>query len=384
MARTRQREAPTEEVLLPNGEQAVEANWLDALFDRAVSEGITDLQMRFVEATQELTVRARLNQMMVAFDALAGRAAVETMTRIKAVSKLTTGPARRFYFGRYPHTVTASGDELDLRVTLLPTGIGETFAIRLPDLKEIPPLEHLGFTPLNRERLMQLLGAANGLTLFVGPMGSGKTTTLYSILKHIGGEDKVVFSVEEPIERRLAGVEQVEINEDAGNGYADVLRGLRRSDLQILMLGEILDPTATRSALEISNAGARVFSSFHANDSIATVEGLVELSGTSVKTVLHQLRGVVSQRLLRTLHTGCAGQGCDSCYQTGFAGVAPIHEVLVIDDVFMHAASHDATRLELIEVARSSGMRSLWDNANELIEQGLTTRDEAQRVLGFD
>lgn len=355
--------------------------WVDDLLNGAVAAGMSDLQLRLQRQDQVLTVRARVNRVMTDIAIARGSVAIEVMNRIKAGADIPTGPAQSIADGLYEHQIGTS--RWDLRIALFPTVAGETMAIRLPANRDMPSLAYAGFNKVNARRLKVLLGIANGLILMAGPVGAGKSTTMYALLGELGGSDKNTFTVEDPVERVIPGATQIQINEHSRNGWPEVLRGLRRSDLELLMIGEVRNGEQARAALEIGNAGSKVLSSIHANDSIGAVEMILELSKVSPRTLGNQLRGVISQRLLRVLHTKCEGAGCDDCNMTGYKGSRAIHEVLIVDDDLVGGLIEGKRKGELDELAKRSGMESLWQAADRLIEEGVTDMKEAKRVLGL-
>lgn len=356
-------------------------DWVDDLLNGAVAAGMSDVQLRLHRNEQVLTVRARVNRVMSDIAIARGTVAIEAMNRLKAGAEIPTGPAQSIEDGLYEHHIATSRH--DLRIALFPTVEGETMAIRLPAKHEMPHLADVKFNKKNTRRSKILLGMANGLLLFAGPMGAGKSTTMYAVLGELGGEDKNVFTVEDPVERVVPGATQIQINENSRNGWPEVLRGLRRSDLEVLMIGEVRNGEQGRAALEIGNAGSKVISSIHANDSIGAVEMLIELSGASPRVLGNQLRGVISQRLVRLLHQPCKGRGCDDCEQAGYKGLRPIHEVLIVDDDFVRGLIDGLNKAGLDALAKRSGMETLWDAADQLIEEGATDLKEAERVLGI-
>jgi type II secretory ATPase GspE/PulE/Tfp pilus assembly ATPase PilB-like protein len=254
--------------------------------------------------------------------------------------------------------------------------------MRLPSTSKVPPLSELGFSDYNYKVAQRLFGYANGLTLFAGPMGAGKTTSMYSALNLLGGANKAVYSVEDPIERFLEHVEQIEVAEDAGNTYASILRSLRRADLEVLLLGEIRDRDTSMAAIQISIAGARVISSIHANDSVGALEAMVTLSGAPPLQVLQSLRGVVSQRLISLICQSCNKAGCKECMGTGYLGRAPIHEVLHVTSELAAGVVQNKPRDELIKLARSQGMKTLREDAERLLTSGRTDENALIEVLG--
>lgn len=375
--------------------------WLDRVFSTAIAEGWSDLQLRLVRDQDivalgqggehsKLVLRARVNRRMQDVAILEGRNAESVVTRIKATAGIGSGPAIEPLDGLYsynePGTGASKATSLDIRVAVFPTYVGETIALRLPSTEGIMSLDELRFTDHNRALVNTCLGLSNGLIVVAGPMGSGKSTSLRTFLMELGGADQSVWAVEDPVELQIEGVEQININAEAGNGWPAVLTGLRRSDLEVLMIGEIRNYDQASAALEIGNAGAKVISSIHANDSVGAVMQLMELSGAKPHTLGNQLRSVISQRLLRTLCTACGGQGgnCQNCGGSGYKGLRPIHEVLILTETFISALASNAPVGELREIARREGMRTLRETALEVVNEGATTMAEVRRVLGDD
>lgn len=376
-------------------------DWLNRVFKAAVDNQWSDLQMRYIRDSEyvalgqqgkgsKLVLRARIDRQMQELARLEGTHATTIVTRIKATAGLSTGPAIEPLDGLYPYEERdASGEvttRLDIRVAVFPTYAGETIAMRFPSTAGITPLFDMGFNAHNTEQMKRCLGFANGLMLLAGPMGSGKSTTLRSVLREIGGPAESVWTVEDPVEMQIEDVEQINIRPEAGNGWADVLTGLRRSDLEVLMIGEIRNLDQASAALEIGNAGAKVISSIHANDSVGAVLQLMELANAKPRTLGSQLRSVISQRLLRLTCPDCGGvaAGCKACVGTGFKGLRPIHEILIIDSDFVTALAAGGSIAELHDIARRNGMRTLRECAQELVDEGVTSAEEVRRVLGDD
>ncbi|SDH50875.1 GspE/PulE family protein [Microbacterium sp. 77mftsu3.1] len=374
--------------------------WLALLFRTAVEQGWSDLKFRFtrdpeITATGQggeghvLHVHARVNRTMRPIAALKGRGAETVITNIKANSGIGSGKAIKSEDGLY--TFVDGGKRHDVRVAVFPTHIGETLSLRIPSTGRALTLDDFHMTGHTRAAIDRILGFANGLTVVAGPMGSGKSTFLRAMLEALGGPDKSVWAVEDPVELTIDGVEQISINADANNGWPDVLTALRRSDLEVLMIGEIRNYDQASAALEIGNAGAQVISSIHANDSVGAVLQLMDLAESKPYTLGAQLRSVVSQRLVRTYCKVCGGnpkstpQGsCENCLNSGFAGVRPVHEVLILDETFTMALADHKSTSELTAIAREAGMRTLRESAQELINEGVTSKEEVERVLGHD
>lgn len=374
--------------------------WLDRLIDRGLIEQISDIHLDYIADTPpKLNVRIRHAGDLVDWPGLEGADARGVISRIKSVAQVGSGTIRKPEEGRYPHRVGAGslGEELtvseydeqtaafprsDLRLVVLPTIRGEKHVLRLPSIPRTPKITELGLSESNLERVAGLFGWPNGLVLFAGPVGAGKTTSMYSALDYLGGPGKAVYSVEDPVERTLDNVDQIEVNNEAGNTFAAVLRSIRRSDLQVLMIGEIRDSETAYSAIEISIAGARVVSSIHANDSIASVEAMLALSQATPHQIMQSLRGVVSQRLVKRIHVQCRGLGCEACRQTGVDGRLAVHEVLTVTQEFSEAIIHQASRHELVNIAHAGGMISLRADAQRRLDAGETTPAYLAEVLG--
>lgn len=375
--------------------------WLDKVLDYAIRQNVSDVHIELIEAQgpAHLNIRVRAAGDLTEWPGLAGAQARAVASRIKSIANVGSGAVRRAEEGRYVHRLNASNidrdtpqaqyeemithlERVDLRLVVLPTILGEKLVLRLPSISNIPTVPELGFTPQNLELVNGILGQANGLTLFAGPVGAGKTTSMYSALMQLGGPNKAVYSVEDPVERALPHVDQIEVNEAAGNTFASILRSMRRSDLQVLMIGEIRDQETALSAIQISIAGSRVVSSIHANDSIAAVEAMLALSGANPYQVTQSLRGVVSQRLVKRSHPACAGQGCDGCGGSGAAGRVAIHEVLPITPEFADGVTRGATRQELEVLAKEAGMVHLEVDAAARITAGHTRQEWVMEVLG--
>jgi type II secretory ATPase GspE/PulE/Tfp pilus assembly ATPase PilB-like protein len=376
--------------------------WLDRVIDHAFSEKVSDIHLEYIEDNpSELRMRVRISGELIQWEGLAGNQARAVISRIKSIADVGSGTVRKSEEGRYLHRMGSGEmntalDQLtydkesaklprrDLRLVVLPTILGEKHVLRLPSISQTPKIPELGFSRDNLGLVAGLFGWANGLVLFAGPVGAGKTTSMYSALDYLGGPGKAVYSVEDPVERSLPNVDQMEVNDAAGNSFASILRSLRRGDLQVLMIGEIRDPETAYSAIQISIAGSRVVSSIHANDSIAAVEAMLALSGANPHQVMQSLRGIVSQRLVKRVHVACRAEGCADCGGTGVDGRLAIHEVLPITPEFSEAVTRRAHRTELSQLAKAAGMRTLREDAQRRLDSGETTARWVAEVLGSE
>lgn len=360
------------------------AAWVTAVLRNAVEQNVSDVQFRFLGDIENgrgiLVARASVNRRYQVWGQISDAAAAQALGFVKLAADITTGPITRAYFGRW--SFDGVEPTVDIRVTATPTIEGETFALRLPTLQKVPLLSTIRMSEWNRNNLMSAIRKPNGMFCLVGPGSSGKSVFVASMLQFIITRNVNAVSVEDPAERRLAGVDQIEINDDAGSGYEEVLESLRRLHMQVLLLGEINKPVAARAAVEIANAGTRVFTTLHANDALGGLEALVELAAASPRTIANSVRVMVSQRLLRETCQACQKNGCTLCDGSGVKGVIPIHQVLVLNDEVIDLFVKGAPRQELEAAAMRAGMRSLWEDADELIAAGRTTEDEAEFEIG--
>jgi len=400
--------------------------WLNQVFDAGIGQGVSDFHFVYVpdegsDTSGTLTLRVRHNRDLREYASLAGPDAKQVLNRLKSIAKVDSGRATRPDDGRYVHrygsgavgpvqaadgsvvygyklnpdgSVRAMSDEeyaaetasmrhLDLRFVVVPLVRGEKVVLRAWDLDGRRSLDQIRMSEHNRERIMGLLGMSNGLVLLAGPVNSGKTSTMYALLEALGGPNKAVYTVEDPVEQLLPGVDQIEVNVDAQLDFKDALRALRRSDVQVLMIGEIRDAATSDAAVQIGVAGAKVLASIHANDSIAAIEAMLALNKDLNPTqVMQSLRGVISQRLVKRVCQTCLGDGCSDCNGEGAKGVIPIHEVLTVSDQLVAGVVRDRPRYHLKQIAANDGMLSLHEDAQLLVDAGLTIPRFVAEVLG--
>lgn len=294
---------------------------------------------------------------------------------------------------------------IDLRISTLPTSYGERAVIRLLDNargSHLADFASLGMPQHVRLALLDRAGRSHGIILVTGPTGSGKTTTLYTLLRQIAaGEDDVapakksrraarsrgdlnVMTIEDPIEYELSttgiAISQSQINPKKGVTFATGLRHILRQDPDVVMVGEIRDAETTKIALQASLTGHLVLSTLHTNDAASAVTRLVDLGAESY-LVAASLSVVMAQRLVRRLHAPCGGHGCDGCLYAGYAGRLGVFELLAVDDQLRELVSHGAQLPAIRDYATKRGMRSLMEEGRRLIQAGLTDEAEVRRVL---
>ena len=297
---------------------------------------------------------------------------------------------------------------IDMRVSSLPAADGEVLVLRLMNLEEKPlELDELGFTAENLELFRSFIRRPSGLLLLCGPMNSGKTTTLYAALSELNAPETSLVSLEDPIERRLPGVSQVQVNEKTGLTYVSGLRAILRQDAQKVLLGEIRDEETAQMAVRIALTGHLVMTTLHTEDATAAVFRLLEM-GVPSYLLAATLTGVVAQRLVRRICPACAaehevkagsgeaallgeawqpgirlkhGCGCELCGNTGYQGRLALHEVLGLTPALREAILAHADRASLRRQAEADGLRSLWQDGLEKVMAGETTLSEIRRVI---
>lgn len=330
------------------------------------------------------------------------------VTRIKILGKMNISEKRLPQDGRVETII--EGLPIDMRISILPTVYGEKIVIRLLDRNSLVlHKEDLGFSAHNLELLNKIMKVPEGIILVTGPTGSGKTTTLYSLLKELNRESKNIITVEDPVEYRLEGINQVQVNVKAGLTFANGLRSILRQDPDIVMVGEIRDAETAEIAVRAAITGHIVLSTIHTNDTVSTISRLEDM-GIENYLVSSATVGIIAQRLVKkvclkckTTHQATAdelkllglsfdsnleiakGTGCNSCNHTGYSGRTAIHEVLVVDRDIRSLISLGKTADEIKQKAVSKGLTTLNETCRELVKQGITTIDEMVRMtFSFD
>jgi type II secretory ATPase GspE/PulE/Tfp pilus assembly ATPase PilB-like protein len=302
--------------------------------------------------------------------------------RLKVLSQLNLAESRRPQTGRM--SLMYGMREVDFRVSSHPTVHGESIVLRILDKQHsIRSLEHLGFTTEQVATLIQQLKQPQGLFVITGPTGSGKTTTLYSILQYLNSSTRNIMTLEQPVEYRLPMIRQSEIKEMTQTSFADGVRSLLRQDADIIFIGEVRDEDTAKMALRAAMTGHLVFTTLHTNDSISVISRLRDL-GLKPSIVADYLVASVSQRLLRLLCLDCSGKGCDLCHQTGYKGRQAVGEILLFSKEMKDLVANDTPLGYLRRAAKEQGFQPMRSVAKKLIASGLTTAEEVEFHLGFD
>jgi type IV pilus assembly protein PilB len=380
---------------------------VNSLIFEAAEDGASDIHVEPQE--DELIVRYRIDGVLHVAHRIPKRLVSGVTTRLKVLARLDIAERRKPQDGRISLNAAAAGRLLDIRVATLPTVEGESVTLRLLDKsREVPTLGSLGLSDEMTAQLSRIVSRPTGALLVTGPTGSGKSTTLYAALAAISRPEINIITVEDPVEYRLGGIEQLQINPRAGLTFATALRSILRSDPDVIMVGEIRDGETAKISIEAALTGHLVLSTLHTNDAPSALTRLNEmgvepfLTGASVSAVL-------AQRLARKLCPHCAEpyeptaeelealspngalaeldglafhrkRGCARCGQTGYRGRVGIFQLLEMSERLEQLASEKASREDISRAAREEGMRSMWEDGALKVAAGITTAEELGRV----
>jgi type IV pilus assembly protein PilB len=382
---------------------------VNALIFQAAEENASDVHFEAQE--DSLVVRFRIDGVLREVQRIPKRMASGVTTRLKVLAKLDIAERRKPQDGRLTLSTSAVGRMLDIRVASLPTVEGEKVVMRLLDKSRKPPtLTELGLSEAMRAELEEIVRMPTGALLVTGPTGSGKSTTLYGCLAQINRPEINIITVEDPVEYRLAGVNQMQINVRAGLTFASSLRSILRSDPDVVMVGEIRDTETAKISIEAALTGHFVLSTLHTNDAPSTITRLGEM-GVEPFLTAAAVSAVLAQRLTRKLCTHCCEayqpteadllearvspevmrasdgavfyrkNGCPRCNHTGYRGRIGVYQLLRMSEEIAALAVQHASRDAIARAAMQNGMRALWDDGMEKVVSGLTSVEELARVL---
>lgn len=386
--------------LLESGEDdAPVIKLVNTLLFRAVKEKASDIHIEPYE--KEMVVRFRIDGIL--FDIFRPPKKLQNAitSRIKVMGNLNIAEKRLPQDGRIP--LKLAGKDIDVRLSTVPTAFGERLVMRLQDRSNvILELEQLGFSEESLDKLGDLLSKTYGIVLVTGPTGSGKSTTLYAALSKVNSVDKNIITVEDPVEQRIQGIGQIQVNSKIGLTFAAGLRSILRQDPNIIMIGEIRDLETAEIAINASLTGHLVLSTIHTNDSPGVFPRLIDM-GCEPFLIATSLLGVVAQRLVRILcphckepHTPtdfdlesleltreqvrgakiCKAVGCDECNQKGYLGRTVIQELLIVDEDIRTLIMHRKDGNTIKKTAIKNGMSTFRDHGIQKVLNGITTIEE--------
>ncbi len=390
--------------LLRGTEEPPAIRLANAIILEAMRLGASDIHIQ--PRTKSVVVRYRVDGVLADKIHIPHQLHQSLVSRLKIMSELDIAERRRPQDGRI--TVKTPLRVVDLRMSTLPTINGEKVVMRILDRNsEVLNLQRLGLTPDETEMLERLVARPQGIVLATGPTGSGKTTTLYSLLQHNANAGKNYITIEDPVEYYLDMAGQVLVRDKIGLSFANVLRAILRQDPDVILLGEIRDPETASVAFNAALTGHQVFSTLHTNSAVATIARLLDL-GLKPFVVATALEGIIAQRLVRRICEHCKeeaapdaalrkrmgshfnqvgmhfyrGRGCPRCHGSGYSGRIGLYEILLPDDTMRELIGRGASMLDIARGARERGLRTLVADAADKVARGETTLDEAMRVLG--
>ena len=371
---------------------------VNSIFEQAVKARASDIHIE--PAENNVRVRMRIDGQLVSVLAIPKKAQSAVLTRLKIIGSMDIAEKRVPQDGRYKLLV--SGNEIDVRISSLPTVHGEKIVMRLLDKQNfLISKEKLGFSQENIRKFNALLNNPHGIILITGPTGSGKSTTLYAMLGDLNDKTQNIITVEDPVEYTMPGINQVQVNSKAGLTFSTGLRSMLRQDPDIIMVGEIRDQETVSIAIRAAITGHLVLSTIHTNDAPGTISRLVDM-GIPSYMLAASLVGILSQRLVKKICPFCKeryipsayelsaaglppgynkpiyhGKGCSNCNESGFKGRTAVHEILIIDreirDMMVNNSRIDDIREHAV---KKQNMSSIASECVRLMEEGATTIQE--------
>ncbi len=335
----------------------------------------------------------------------------EIISRIKVLAKLRTDEHQATQDGRFRYVFPDTSEFIDLRVSIVPTYHGENAVLRLlSDKAEAFSLESLGFSESDKKKIINAMKKPNGMILATGPTGSGKTTTLYTLIKMLNSPEVSIVTIEDPIEYAVGDIEQIQVNSKSGLTFANGLRSILRQDPNIIMVGEIRDSETAGIAVNTALTGHLLLSTLHTNDAATTLPRLLDM-GIEEYLVASTVSIAIGQRLVRKICESCKekikisaavkqslldtpfgkllakettvykGAGCEACGNSGYSGRICINEVLVADEAIKDAILRKASANEIRNLAIMRGMTTMLEDGFYKVKHGDTTIEEILRVV---
>ncbi len=386
------------EKLIARAEEAPVVKLVDLIIRQAINEGASDIH---VEPFKErISLRYRIDGKLYEIPPPAKHLHLAIVSRIKILAKLDIAEKRLPQDGAI--LVKIDNRPIDLRVSSIPTIHGEKVVLRILDRSQVVlDLNVLGFEQTQLENLRRVINAPYGLIFLTGPTGSGKTTTLYAMLSEIKNSTKNIITIEDPVEYKLDGVNQVQVKPEIGLTFASALRSFLRQDPDVMLVGEVRDLETAEICVRSALTGHLVLSTLHTNDAPSAINRLMDI-GIEPYLLTPSLLCIVGQRLLRKLCPDCKeayepaaeqlknikikadliykAKGCAKCNHIGYRGRLCVSEVMIINESVRELINQKASFQKLKEVARMNGMQTLADIALKKVEDGITSLEEALSI----
>ncbi|MDD5953553.1 MAG: ATPase, T2SS/T4P/T4SS family [Oscillospiraceae bacterium] len=385
-----------------DGDDTPIINLLNRLIHRAYSTNASDIHIEPFE--NKITVRMRVDGAIVEYVTLQKSIHASLIARIKILGDMDIAERRIPQDG---HFRTKIDDQLvNIRVSVIPTVFGEKAVLRLlASNSEIDHPKTFGMTEGDYQKLEKMLQSPNGIIYFTGPTGSGKSTTLYMILEELSQRPVNISTIEDPVEKNVPKINQMQVNNQAGLTFESGLRALLRQDPDIIMVGETRDMETASISVRAAITGHLVFSTLHTNDAVSTIARLEDM-GLLPYMISGSLVGVIAQRLMRKVCPDCAeevaptkeesvllghavekikkAKGCPACNYTGYRGRVAVHEILFVDKEIRRMIIEKAPAAEIVEYAIAhQGMKPLKQCGIEMVEQGISTMEEVRKIAYY-
>lgn len=381
-------------------------NWVNKIFRDAVEHRISDIH--FEPQEDAFYVRYRSDGSLKIEHKLPMNTARQIINRIKTMSNLDVNTSKSIQDGNC--RLDIFGKFVDLRVSVIPAINGENLVVRVLDQNKLSlDVSMIGFTKENEEKFLKIIQKPKGIILLTGPTGSGKSTSLYAALSVLNTPDRCIITFEDPIEYRIPGIVQVQINPAMGVTFPQALKSGLRQDIEVALVGEIRDVETASIAFDAANTGHMVFSTLHTNSAASSILRLVKM-GVEPYMVSSTLIAVINQRLAKRICPHCKeeymleqdspyrkvlkcgdkdvklyrGRGCKKCNGEGYKGRVAIQEFLIINDELGEILDRGGTTLEIEQAAIKNGMKKIQEDGIEKALLGITTLDEVHRTVFFD
>ena len=388
-------------VVEDDAQSAPTVRLVNSIIDRAVAERASDIHVEPHE--EELRVRMRIDGVLRNVLTVPKELQASVISRLKIMGSMDISEKRVPQDGR--GNVRVRQSDIDLRISTLPMIYGEKVVIRLLDKNsQLLDKSAIGLTGDDLEKYKQLVSSHSGVILIVGPTGSGKSSTMYTMIRELNHEQVNLVTLEDPVEYNISGINQVQINERTGMTFANGLRSILRQDPDVIAVGEIRDGETAQICMRAAITGHLVLSTIHTNSAMSTIDRLLDI-GVEPYLISAAVRGIISQRLVRRICPHCReeytpeedeisliglprgnytfyrGAGCPQCFRTGYRERTGVFEILVLDSRLRRAISDSKSREEIVKILESSDFVSFADNCRRLVLQGVTTATEAARTI---
>jgi general secretion pathway protein E len=346
------------------------------IINLAVSKNASDIHIETM--SEVLSVKFRIDGVLIEFFRFDIAIFSLVSSLLKLFANLDITQRRLPQNGRF---VVNELNNYDFRISFMPTINGESIVIRILE-KDFDRfyLDKIGFSDSSLALIKDKITLTQGLILLTGPTGSGKTTTLYSIIKELKDTNKKIITVEDPVEYKIDNITQISLNREIGLIYSEILKNILRQDPDILLIGEIRDAESLQSAITAAMTGHLVFATLHTNDSVSTIFRLLDLQGEGF-LIASVLKCIIAQRLVRKRCECGDNIGCEECHHTGYKSRTIISEVLDIDDNLSSLITSHATLLEMKQQALLSGFIGMYEDGMQKVRQGITTQEEILTAL---